>query len=422
MADVFISYRRVPSFALAKLIQSDLKNDHQIDAYLDVTRTDGARVQFPARLLNAIQDAPIFICILGDGTLDSEWVLKEIHYAYELGKPCIPIFHEHYRPVASDDPAVAYLLNFDAVHYMDQRGIMVDESTARLARFIKHTLPEQVPPKRNNQTSLFALIALLLVLIGGGVVLSGVLNQEDQGTRLTETAVAINSSETPAPTDTEMPVPTATPTEEPTLTNTETPVPTETPTEEPTATATSTETPEPTATPTNTSRARVSSSPTEKAETMISVVPVSNLGEIAMFDGRFNSLIELMSLTGLTDRFMSTDNYTIFAPTDEALGANAGIMQGLMRSPISAQSIIGAHAVEGVYTVEDLTALEGELVTLLEGAPITFSVNDEGVIVLNNNEASIIQSIPATNGIIHIIDAVILEAPMQVAAQMMSQQ
>jgi basic membrane protein A len=159
---------------------------------------------------------------------------------------------------------------------------------------------------------------------------------------------------------------------------------------------------------------------TEEEEASAEVAPTLSLGEIALFDGRFNSLIQLTTFAGLTDRFMGTDNYTIFAPTDEALDANAGIMQGLMRSPISAQSIIGAHAVEGIYTAEDLASFEGELVTLLEGAPITFSVNEEGVLVLNNDEARVVESIVASNGIIHVIDAVILEAPMQVAAQMMA--
>jgi Tfp pilus assembly protein PilF len=145
MAVGFISYRRVPSFTLADSIYTKLKYQFQIETYLDVTRVDSAHVQFPDRLFNAIRDSPIFICVVGQGTLDSEWVLKEVRYAYELQKPCIPIFHEDYQPVSSDDPAINYLLSFDAVHFMDRRGILVAGSMSELVQLIKNTISEPQP-------------------------------------------------------------------------------------------------------------------------------------------------------------------------------------------------------------------------------------------------------------------------------------
>jgi hypothetical protein len=82
MAHCFISYRRKISAAVAIALQSRLKSKHGIDAYVDTTRADGTRVRFSERLMKAIADAPVFICLLGerDGqhTLESEWVLKEI--------------------------------------------------------------------------------------------------------------------------------------------------------------------------------------------------------------------------------------------------------------------------------------------------------------------------------------------------------
>lgn len=136
----FISYRRVPSFTLADSIYTKLKYQFQIDTYLDVTRVDSAYVQFPDRLFTAIRESPLFLCVIGLGTLDSEWVLKEIRYAYELQKPCIPIFHEDYRPVESDDPAINYVLSFDAVHFMDRRGILVAGSMSELVQLIRNTV------------------------------------------------------------------------------------------------------------------------------------------------------------------------------------------------------------------------------------------------------------------------------------------
>jgi Tfp pilus assembly protein PilF len=141
----FISYRRVPSFTLADSIYTKLKYQFQIDTYLDVTRVDSAHVQFPDRLFTAIRESPLFICVIGQGTLDSEWVLKEIRYAYELQKPCIPIFHEDYQPVSSDDPAISYLLSFDAVHFMDRRGILVAGSMSELVQLIRNTVCQPTP-------------------------------------------------------------------------------------------------------------------------------------------------------------------------------------------------------------------------------------------------------------------------------------
>ena len=62
--DAFISYRRKPSAALALLIQEKLKNKHKIDAYVDTTRADSTKVQFPERLMQAIADVPVFVCLL----------------------------------------------------------------------------------------------------------------------------------------------------------------------------------------------------------------------------------------------------------------------------------------------------------------------------------------------------------------------
>ena len=69
MASVFISYRRKPSAMLAQLIVRDLK-ERKIEAYLDTERNDTAGA-FPARLPNAIEQADVFVCLVGESTFDS---------------------------------------------------------------------------------------------------------------------------------------------------------------------------------------------------------------------------------------------------------------------------------------------------------------------------------------------------------------
>ena len=97
MPDAFISYRRIGSLSLAYLLQEMLKNNYNLECYLDVTHSSNVNIQFDDRLMRAIENAPIFICLLNKDTLNSKPVLKEIRKAYELKKPCIPVFQEGYE-------------------------------------------------------------------------------------------------------------------------------------------------------------------------------------------------------------------------------------------------------------------------------------------------------------------------------------
>jgi formylglycine-generating enzyme required for sulfatase activity len=153
MSHAFISYRRQPSSTLALLVQMMLKNQHAIEAYLDTTRVDSATAQFPDRLMQAIADAPVFICFLGENTLESEWVLKEIHKAHELGKRCIPVFQENYAPPQQyQNDAVHYLLNFDGVHFFDQRNLFIEESVASVAKLARiKVMPIINAPRTSEQ-------------------------------------------------------------------------------------------------------------------------------------------------------------------------------------------------------------------------------------------------------------------------------
>jgi phosphate transport system substrate-binding protein len=179
MADAFISYRRRPSASLAQLLQEKLKNQHGIDAYVDTTRADSAHVQFPERLMQAIADSPTFVCLLGEGTLDSEWVRKEIQRAYDLKKFCVPVFQESYIPPAQSDDAVNYLLNFDGVHVFDIKNVFIDEAVRQLA--------ERLPRRRSSRRGLVIRIAAGAVVLIIAVAALFALAQPDNGQNATLT-------------------------------------------------------------------------------------------------------------------------------------------------------------------------------------------------------------------------------------------
>jgi serine/threonine-protein kinase len=117
---VFISYQRGPSTGWAVHLAERLQEKHGILVFLDLQRVDAA-VRFPDRLARAIEDADVFLCLLGPTTTQSGWVRHEVGLAHQYGKPMIPIFHDGYV-VPNDevsDKALEVLFSFDGVHLLD---------------------------------------------------------------------------------------------------------------------------------------------------------------------------------------------------------------------------------------------------------------------------------------------------------------
>ncbi|MBI5667199.1 MAG: protein kinase [Chloroflexi bacterium] len=136
---VFISYRRAPSAMLATLLAVKL-NSAGIEAYVDTRKQDGGG-PFPTRLLHAIEDSDVFVCLLADNTFESDWVQREVEHAHQLNKPMIPVFQESYvAPTDITAPHIASLLQHDGVHILDIRNLYVDQAIADLAQMVKATV------------------------------------------------------------------------------------------------------------------------------------------------------------------------------------------------------------------------------------------------------------------------------------------
>lgn len=141
MASVFISYRRKPSAMLANLIARELRERYRIEVYLDTERMDTAG-DFPSRLTDAIRKSDVFICLLADETLESEWVQREIETAHAMHKPLVPVFQESYDSLAARDtplPHIRALLEHDGVMIFDIKNVYIDQSIEFLARVIENT-------------------------------------------------------------------------------------------------------------------------------------------------------------------------------------------------------------------------------------------------------------------------------------------
>jgi uncharacterized surface protein with fasciclin (FAS1) repeats len=165
-----------------------------------------------------------------------------------------------------------------------------------------------------------------------------------------------------------------------------------TPSPEPTAMPEPTATPEPTAVPTE----------EPAAQTIV---------DIAVEDGRFTTLVAAVQAAGLVETLSGEGPFTVFAPTDEAFAAlPEGTLDSLLLPENKQQltDILLYHVVPGQVMAADAVALDGQMAdTALEGKQIAVSV-DMGSVYLNESAKVIITDIEASNGVIHVIDSVIL--------------
>lgn len=133
---------------------------------------------------------------------------------------------------------------------------------------------------------------------------------------------------------------------------------------------------------------------------------MSNIVETAVGAGSFTTLVAAVQAAGLVDTLSGPGPFTVFAPTDEAFAAlPAGTVEALLADIPQLTKILTYHVVAGKVMAADVAGLT--TATTVQGGELTFDTSS-GVKV---NGASIVQAdIEADNGVIHVVDAVILPA------------
>lgn len=129
--------------------------------------------------------------------------------------------------------------------------------------------------------------------------------------------------------------------------------------------------------------------------------------DTAVAAGSFETLIAAAKAAGLVDALKADGPITVFAPTDEAFAKlPEGTVANLLKPENKDQlvSILTYHVVAGEFDASKVTSMTGA--TTLQGEEVTFAVKDGKVFVDN---AQVIQAdVSASNGVIHVIDQVIL--------------
>ena len=137
--------------------------------------------------------------------------------------------------------------------------------------------------------------------------------------------------------------------------------------------------------------------------------PILDLVQTAQKAGSFSTLLAALDVAGLTATLKGTGPFTVFAPTDEAFAAlPAGTLDGLLADPSALAAILTYHVVAGEVSAAQVVGLTSA--TTVNGADVAISVAGGGVMI---NDADVVATdVYATNGVIHVINKVLLPPSM----------
>ena len=133
-------------------------------------------------------------------------------------------------------------------------------------------------------------------------------------------------------------------------------------------------------------------------------IVMANIVETAVGAGTFNTLVAAVTAAGLADTLSGEGPFTVFAPTDEAFAAlPAGTVEGLLADIPALTKVLTYHVVAGKVLAADVVTLTSA--TTLEGSDVKIDASN-GVKI---NGANVVTAdIICDNGVIHVVDAVLL--------------
>jgi len=140
-------------------------------------------------------------------------------------------------------------------------------------------------------------------------------------------------------------------------------------------------------------------------ETVMLPEGILTIVELARENGSFETLLAALDAAGLTETIATGGPFTVFAPTDDAFAAlPEGALEGLLADPEALADVLTYHVVAGEVPASEVVSLDSA--ETLNGASVSITASDAGVEV---NEANVIATdLAAFNGIVHVIDAVLL--------------
>ena len=139
-------------------------------------------------------------------------------------------------------------------------------------------------------------------------------------------------------------------------------------------------------------------------------VSAKDVVKVAMSSKDHTTLVAALKQADLVTSLTNAGPFTVFAPTNAAFDQlPPGVLEGLMKADKkeALQNILQYHVTLSAMKAESFT--DGQSLGMVNGDNVTISIKDGKVLL--NGSAKIIASIPASNGMIHVIDGVLLPPP-----------
>ena len=129
--------------------------------------------------------------------------------------------------------------------------------------------------------------------------------------------------------------------------------------------------------------------------------------DTAVAAGTFKTLAAAVTAAGLVDTLKGTGPFTVFAPSDEAFAKlPAGTVESLLKDIPKLKAILTYHVVAGKVMAADVMTMDGKTAATVNGALLKISTT--GGVKLNGEVNVVKTDIACTNGVIHVIDSVLL--------------
>lgn len=131
--------------------------------------------------------------------------------------------------------------------------------------------------------------------------------------------------------------------------------------------------------------------------------------DTAVAAGTFKTLAAAVTAAGLVPTLKGTGPFTVFAPNDAAFAKlPAGTVESLLKDLPKLTAILTYHVVAGKVMAADVMTMDGKTAATVNGAPLKISTT--GGVKLNGDINVVATDIECTNGVIHVIDSVLLPA------------
>ncbi len=144
-------------------------------------------------------------------------------------------------------------------------------------------------------------------------------------------------------------------------------------------------------------------------------VEMADIVDTAVAAGDFETLVTAVTAAGLVDTLKSEGPFTVFAPADSAFAAlPEGTVEGLLEDPEGALTdVLLYHVVAGKVMAADVVGLDGQSVETVGGGMLDIAIDGDTVLI--NGVAVAAPDIETSNGVIHVIDGVLIPASDEMA-------